>query len=79
MWKEITHKPMTIKQRGGNSPDIIVRHTSYIPIPIREAIKILKKNKKTEKDIDYDITREQFHQILNKASQPIKDKDNGKR
>ena len=55
----------TIKQRNGESPDIRVIRTRYIPT------RRLKTKKTKKKPIDYGVTRKQFHQILDKASQPI--------
>jgi hypothetical protein len=54
----------TIKQRNGESPDILVVRKSYIPT--HHIIKTKGKKEPT----DYGVTREQFHQILDKASQP---------
>jgi hypothetical protein len=59
-------KRFTVKQRGGESPDIQVTSTQYIPI------RRLKKSKANKKNpTDYGITRDQFHELVKKASQPI--------
>ena len=50
------------KQRGGKDPDITITRTRYVPTP--------KKGKVV-------ITREQFHSILDKASQPISGREKG--
>ncbi len=57
----------TIKQRAGESPDILVTRTQYIPIPLKHS-----KTKGKNKPIDYGITEEQFDTILKKAAQPTK-------
>lgn len=65
---KVETKEFTIKQRNGKSPNIHVTRTLYIPA------RRLKKtrSKKLNKPIDYGVTKEQFYQILDKASQPIK-------
>jgi hypothetical protein len=55
----------TIKQRDGESPDIKVTRTQYIPVRRFKRSKTKKK-----KPVDYGVTEEQFIDILNKASQP---------
>ena len=54
---EIKEEKKTIKQRGGKSPDIEV------------TIRTLYPSKKR----GVGITREEFHSLLDKASQPIKE------
>lgn len=66
----IQTKELTIKQRNGKSPDIHVIITRYVPT---WRLKQAKSNKNNE-PIDYGVTRDQFHHILDKASQPTKDK-----
>ncbi len=56
----------TIKQRNGESPDIQVTRTQYIPLRHFKR----SKTKKKSKPIDYGITEEQFDTILKKAAQP---------
>ena len=64
---KILKKEFTIQQRNGESPDIHVTRIRYIPLP-----KFKRPKRKGEnKPIDYGVTREQFHQLLDKASQPI--------
>lgn len=60
----------TIKQRNGEDPDIQVTRTQFIPEPRFKK----PKTKGKKKPIDYGVTQNQFHQILDKASQPINNK-----
>jgi hypothetical protein len=75
MFKVIV-KEFTIPQRNGESPDVEIIRTQYIPIPRAEASKILavqhaKRGKRGAEPTDYGITETQFEDILDKASQPI--------
>jgi len=53
---KVKTEKQTIKQRGGESPNIHVTRRIYIPISKR----LMPKG----------ISREQFHDILGKASEP---------
>lgn len=55
---EVKVERYTIKQRGGKSPDIQVTRTIYPPV--------------SSGAIPDELTREQFHDILKKASEPKK-------
>lgn len=52
----------TIKQRGGESPDIEVTRRIYPPV---------KHQRPRKEPVDYGITVAQFEDILDKASRPI--------
>ena len=65
---KIRIEKFTVKQRGGESQDIKIIRRIYPPI---------KHPHPRKEPIDYGITKEQFENILDKASQPI-EKNEGK-
>jgi len=58
---KIKVEKFTIKQRGGESPDIEVTRRIFPP---------LKQQRPHKEPKDYGITEAQFENILDKASQP---------
>ena len=61
---DIKVEKSTAKQRGGKSPDIQVTRTIFTPRP--------------RIPMPDGITKEEFHNILKKASQPIKKPKSGR-
>lgn len=63
---KIKKETFKTKQRNGKDPDIQVTHKTYVPT--------------SKKPKDYGVTKKQFHNILDKASQPIEkpESDSGK-